>query len=103
MKVIQEDTAFSASLITGPTHNFLSIRFGLGIVEQLIFTVTGSEKQGRNNRSIVEDALAAHSSQVPIRNKYYPREVIFRNDDTPSLAHYYRIVWKIFEAANTGL
>ncbi len=103
MEVFQKGLEFYGSLITGPTHNYLSITFGVGPRTPIEYVETVKSRQGHNNEAIVSEIMDEHASDFPINGNYYPHEVRFRSDDTPSKACYARMIRVIIQHAGTNL
>lgn len=103
MQVFQNGYKFSASLITGPTHNYLSITLGITPLSVVTYSDLADTFQVNSNQAIVSEVIEEHCSEFPLKNEYYPHEVGFRSDDTPSKMHYARLVWKIIEHAKLNL
>lgn len=90
MQVFQDDLVYWGSLITGPTHNFLSIRLGRGEPDELIFTAKAGEMSP--NLDILRQELKRVRHEFPLKGDLFPHEVMYRGDDTASVGCYRRVV-----------
>ena len=93
MKIVRRDLTFSGSLITGPTHNYLAVRFGTSPAQRIKFldvAPTPSENQNLDVLKLVVERIvfAEHTA-------LYPQEFHYRSDDTPSAPHYTRLLQEI--------
>jgi len=97
MKIHRDGLTFWGSLITGPTCNFLKAEFVTHPVECVeVLPIQGAEN-GEIDQ-ILGDVLNDCAGRLPTGNDLYLDQLRYDATDTPSKAHYARLLHLILEA-----
>ena len=103
MHIIQTGNVFAASSPNDKSQHFLSITFGLGKPADVLFFDFTSQGELEGHKTLIKITMLTLETMLPVAERYYPHEVLYRSDDSPDIEEYTKLVLAIYKSAITFL